>query len=431
MSALIYCLGRDFLGRAGGGESYINSHALSASQIGLKPEIFSLARRSETLDLGYTTIRRTGTPGFDMRPEYVELYKYRLVPPIVRRLHEEPGPHVIHSFGQWVTAGQAATDELRKHGVDVHHIATVWELIGPHTHAKLENELIVGNWARRIRHRALARWVNSVATPSERRGLQAADRVIVNYQRLADLIADECGDGVDVAILPYATATAFEPAEVEYELPDPVSSLKAQEGPLIVATSRHAARKGIDVLVEALALLRDDGLAFRAAITGKGMLLGAHRKLIGELGLEDRVTMPGVVPDVRSFLAHADIHCLPSLAEGSGSMSTIEALQFGVPAVSSAIDGMVEDLTDGVDALLTKPGDVEDTARAIRSLIVDSELRNRIGAAGKELFANRFSVAAQNQALADLYADFGLTVSRDGAPGPNPALSAAQRTRGL
>lgn len=410
MGQLIYCLGRDFVGRAGGGESYINSHAMSAAEIGLKPEIFSLARRAESIDLGYATITRTRSPGFDFRPEYVEFHKYRLVPPIVRRLRDRPGPHVIHSFGQWVAAGQKATDALREQGVEVHHVATVWELIGPHTHAKLDNELITGHWVRRIQHRALAKWVDRVSVPSERRGLQAADRVIVNYRRLSDLIADECGTNDHVAILPYATATAFEPVDADYELPDSVRALEAQEGPLIVSTSRHAARKGIDILVRALAQLRDEGISFRAAITGKGMLLSAHRKLVADLRLEDRVTMPGVVPDVRPYLAHADIHCLPSLAEGSGSMSTIEALQFGVPAVSSAIDGMVEDLTDGVNALLARPGDVEDTASALRRLLVDPELRSRIGAAGRELFADRFSVEAQNRALADLYSEFGLAV---------------------
>lgn len=412
MSELVYCLGRDFDGRAGGGESYIKSHALSASRLGLRAEIMSLAWRPKTIEHDFTTITRVRCPGYEIRPEYVELYKHRLAPAIVRRLSGESGPHVIHSFGQWVAAGQLATDQLRRRGVEVSHVATVWEMIGPHTHAKLDNELISGRWTRRMRHRALVGWVDRVAVPSEVRGLCAADRVIVNYRRLENLIHETCGDEVDVAVLPYATATAFEPIQTNYEVPQPVGDLRQSDGPLIVSTSRHAARKGIDILLRALALLRDEGHTFRAAVVGKGMLLDAHRQLVADLGLEDRVTLPGVVPDVRPYLAHADVHCLPSLAEGSGSMSTIEALQFGVPCVSSAIDGMVEDLTDEVDALLTAPDDVDDTARALRRLIVDSDLRARIAAAGRELFETRFSAEAQTDALANVYEGFGLDVDR-------------------
>ena len=122
-------------------------------------------------------------------------------------------------------------------------------------------------------------------------------------------------------------------------------------------------RKGVDVLIRALARVRDDGHDFRAALVGTGHLLEAHRELVRELGLADRVVLPGRVPTVGAYLRHADIFSLPSLAEGSGSMSVLEALQYGVPVVSSAVDGMIEDLTDDVDSLLVETGSVEDLHR--------------------------------------------------------------------
>jgi glycosyltransferase involved in cell wall biosynthesis len=135
---------------------------------------------------------------------------------------------------------------------------------------------------------------------------------------------------------------------------------------------------------------------------------------VRELKLEDRVVLPGRVPDVRPYLHHADAFLLPSIAEGSGSVSVLEALQFGVPVISSAVDGMVEDLTDDVDSLLVETGSVEALHRALKRLIDDAALRARLGQAGAELYQRRFSADAATTALKDLYA--GLGFEPTGAP---------------
>lgn len=408
MPQLVYCLGRDFVDRAGGGESYLNSQAMSAAELGFEPEVFSLGKQSAVLDLGYVRVTRTGGLGVEFRPENVELYKRRLAAAIVARLENEPGPNVIHSFGPWVAAGQLATETLRGRGAAVSHVVTMWELFGPHTKSKRGNELIMSHPGRRLRQAALERWVSWSAVPAERRALREADSVIVNYRRLKEMLLRDYGVDGPIDVLPYATVTAWDPVASSYPIPQSIARLPAGDEPLVVATSRHEPRKGVDVLIRALGRLRDQQVPFRAAIVGGGAMLAAHRRLVSELGLEAVIDLPGVVSDVRPYLAHADIHCLPSLAEGSGSMSVNEALQFSLPVVSSGVDGMLEDLTDGVDALLVKPGSVEETAQALRRLILSSELRARIGSAARELFERKFSAEAQTAALAGLYARRGL-----------------------
>ena len=63
-----------------------------------------------------------------------------------------------------------------------------------------------------------------------------------------------------------------------------------------------------------------------------------------QLRLGDRVVIEGWVPDPRPYLREAGIYVLPSLQEGSGSVSLIEALQAGVAVVASNIDGIPEDV---------------------------------------------------------------------------------------
>lgn len=416
MGQLIYCYGRDFVRHASGAETYIRAHAMSASQLGLKPELFALCWTPGIRELPYAKVVRTRSTGSEMRSEYVQFYKRRLAPAIVRRLREEPGPHVIHSFGTWAVAAQDATDQLRALGVEVSHVATCWELMGPHTRAKLKNGVVSSDPIKFARQRVLLEVVKYSTLPAERRAMLAADKVVVNYERLTALLHSEYGEEVDVVKLPYTTPSGFDPVEDSYPVPEAISGLAVTEGPLILTTSRQVPRKGLDLLVRSIAQLRDEGLTVRAALVSRGTLLEAHRKLVKELQLGDRVTLPGVVKDVRDFLGHADIFCLPSIAEGSGSMSVNEALQFGVPVISSAIDGMVEDLSDGVDSLLFEPGNQEELTQALRKLATDEALRVRLGLAGRELFERRFSVEAATSALADLYSGLGLEVTREATP---------------
>lgn len=416
MGQLIYCYGRDFVRHASGAETYIRAQAMSASQLGLKPELFALCWRRGTRDLGYVKVVRTRAIGSEMRSEFVVPQKHLLAPAIVQRLQGEPGPHVIHSFGTWAVAAQQATDKLRGQGIEVAHVATCWELMGPHTRSKSNNQVVRSHPIKRARQATLTEWVKRVTIPAEGRALRSADVVLLNYVNLERKLHAEYGAEVNSSVLPYTTPAAFEPVDTASPMPEAMAELAELDGPMIVCTSRQNPRKGVDVLIRAIAAVRDAGVPVRATIVSQGPLLESHRNLVKQFGLQDRVAMPGRVKDVRPYLAHADIFSLPSFAEGSGSMSAIEALQFGVPVVSSAVDGMLEDLTDDVDSLLVAPGSVGELATALRRLAVDESTRERIGAAGRDLFERRFSVPAATSALASVYAKFGLDVSCDSVP---------------
>jgi glycosyltransferase involved in cell wall biosynthesis len=217
------------------------------------------------------------------------------------------------------------------------------------------------------------------------------------------------GRGIAIRSLPYAAPTAFEPPRdaESVRVPAAVAALTPAQAPLIVSASRHSARKGVDLLLRALASLKADGVRFRACLLGPGRQLAAHRRLSSRLGLDGVVAITGLVDDVVPYLRCADVFALPSLEEGSGSVALLEALQIGIAVVASDCDGIPEDVTDGEHALLVAPGDVGALRDALARLIADPDLRADLGARGRERFERRFSADAFVTALRDIYAEFG------------------------
>jgi glycosyltransferase involved in cell wall biosynthesis len=178
---------------------------------------------------------------------------------------------------------------------------------------------------------------------------------------------------------------------------------------LITSVSRHDARKGVDALIRALARLRAVGLKFRACLIGGGELLNSHRRLAGNLGLGAETMITGFVRDSYSYLRHADIFALPSLQEGSGSVSLLEALQAVAAVVASNIDGIPEDVTDGDSALLVEAGDVSALSQALGRLVTDAALRRRLQRRARETFDKKFSPEVLVSALRATYTDLGFT----------------------
>ena len=233
------------------------------------------------------------------------------------------------------------------------------------------------------------------------------------------------GPGSPYLQIPCAPESAFTrpvpgPAE-RGPAPPELERLGDPGAPVLVSVSRHDVHKGLDVLLEALAVLRARGVPFRACLLGSGTLLGHHRRLAVRLGLGDVTVLPGFVADPYPYLQHADVFVLPSRGEcGSGSLSVLEAMQAGAAVVSSACDGIVEDVTSEEDAILVRPGQVDDLAGALARLLTDPSLRHRLTAAARNTFQRRFSSPGMVRALADAYTE---VLTGNGASTPAPVRS--------
>jgi len=164
---------------------------------------------------------------------------------------------------------------------------------------------------------------------------------------------------------------------------------RAGQAPLIVAAGRLHPKKGFDVLIAALALLRARGVEVRCEIAGEGDERARLEALIGQHGLGDRVALVGWRGDVSAFLATGDVFAFPSYQEGF-PLVLLEAMAVGLPVVSSAIPGPVEIIEDGVSGRLCPPGDAAALADALAATIAGSDQATALGARARDAVLNQY-----------------------------------------
>ena len=183
---------------------------------------------------------------------------------------------------------------------------------------------------------------------------------------------------------------------------DPVAAADATE-PVLLAVGRVEHVKGFDLLLEAFAA---SPLAERARLTivGDGSELAELRRRARTLGVEDRVSFPGMLgPDaVAEALAAATVVVVPSRKEAA-SIVVLEAWRAGRPVVGTVLGGPRTLLTDGVDGLLVDPRDAAALAGAIGSLLDAPELAAALGAAGRRE-VERYAWEAVVDRYDDVYA---------------------------
>jgi glycosyltransferase involved in cell wall biosynthesis len=160
----------------------------------------------------------------------------------------------------------------------------------------------------------------------------------------------------------------------------------------LLAVGRLSRYKGFDVLLEALARVREAGLL----LVGSGECARELAALAAARNLEGRVRLAGELDDdalARAYAA-ADALVLPSLDRGEAfGLVLLEAMRAGLPVVASAIpgSGIGEVVVDGGTGRLVAPGDAAGLAAAIDAL-GDAALRARLGAAGRARWQERFTL---------------------------------------
>jgi D-inositol-3-phosphate glycosyltransferase len=190
--------------------------------------------------------------------------------------------------------------------------------------------------------------------------------------------------------------------------PDPVLRARfAPAGvPLLLFAGRLVTFKGIDHLLDALALLNgrlepgDGRLATRQppASSFQPPASGVHLLLIGDgphqaslvrrtaaLGLSDRVTFAGPLlhAELPRYYAIADAFVVPSIAHETFSIAACEAMSCQRPVIGTRVGGLPEVVRDGETGYLVPPGDAAALAERISALLEDSAGRVRMGAAGR------------------------------------------------
>jgi len=171
---------------------------------------------------------------------------------------------------------------------------------------------------------------------------------------------------------------------------------------IVVGTiANFRAQKDYPNLLVAARVLLDRGWRGRIIAVGQGPLEAEMRALHAQLGLGDRVLLLGQRDDAIRVLAACDVFTMASDNEGL-PVALMEALALGLPVAATAVGGIPEAVTDGVEGLLVPPSQPEALADAIATITGDDELRARM-AAGAAVAGERFDIRVAAARIEQIY----------------------------
>jgi len=172
--------------------------------------------------------------------------------------------------------------------------------------------------------------------------------------------------------------------------------------PLLLTVARMTWQKGHDALLAAAPRVLARYPQACLAWVGEGPERPRLEAEALALGVAGSIRFLGQREDVPALLGAADLFVLPSRFEGH-PLSALEALASGLPVVGTRVCGLDEAVADGETGLLVEPDRPEELAAAILELLGDGDLRHRMGRAGRQQVATRFTARAMARATAQLY----------------------------
>lgn len=160
--------------------------------------------------------------------------------------------------------------------------------------------------------------------------------------------------------------------------------------------------KRFDILLQVIALLRDEGRNVHLVLIGDGPEEAGLEKQSQELFLNDHVTFTGELGGASDCLRAFDLFAFTSIDEGMPNV-IMEAAAAGLPIVTWKLPFYEELLQDGKTALLVEAENIADMKNALLQLIDSPELRTRLGQAAREHILTNFSLDRYVQNMTDVY----------------------------
>ena len=254
--------------------------------------------------------------------------------------------------------------------------------------------------------RDCAPYLTAMQKRVQRYACQFADCVLVNAEAVRDWLIGEGYDRSKIVVIRNGVdltrfSGAPDPQGIRRELGLPPGT------PLVAVVSRLTRLKGLEHLLEAVAILTPSHPDARFLIIGETApsdtaYLEVLNRLAAELGVADRVIFTGIRSDVPALLSGVDVSVMPSLNEALSNV-LLESMAAGAPTVATRVGGTPEALVDDVTGLLVAPGDSRALAAAIARLLDDRHLAARLGRAARQVIEDRFSVDRMVASTEQLY----------------------------
>ncbi len=176
----------------------------------------------------------------------------------------------------------------------------------------------------------------------------------------------------------------------------------------IVCVARLDYAKGVDVLLHAWRrMLREPAewrahLKTRLRLVGNGVCRAQMERIAAGLGIQDSVEFLGSRTDVIDLLQQSWGFVMPSRWEGMPN-ALLEAMACGLPCVATRVSGSEDIISDGVNGLLVAPEQPAEMAWALRRIIEDTELAQRLGQAGRATVVRDYQLTAIVEQCLELY----------------------------
>jgi glycosyltransferase involved in cell wall biosynthesis len=189
----------------------------------------------------------------------------------------------------------------------------------------------------------------------------------------------------------------------------PAERHQQSEGLVIGLVGRISPWKGQDVFLRAIHRIHAEFPNVRFQIVGSALFgeaaYAAHVKsLCAELGLERCVEFCGFVRDVQRHIAGLDVVVHASTIPEPFGQVIIEGMAAGKPVIAARGGGPTEIVADGVSGLLVPMNDDAALADAMRTLLGDADLRERLGAGGKQRVQEAFRIETTASKVSQVYA---------------------------
>ncbi len=202
--------------------------------------------------------------------------------------------------------------------------------------------------------------------------------------------------------------------------------------PIAIYTGRLAPEKGVDLLLDAWAVVRRAGEPGLLCLVGDGADRAPLELRARDLGIVGAVRFTGAVADVASWLRAADAFVLPSRQEGL-SVALLEAMACGLAVVATAVGGSGEAAGDA--AVLVPPRNAEALGDALLRVLVDPSRARALGERARRRAVDRFEILQVARRYVELYREVaagggqGDGHGRSSARGRVPRLAVSGRHR--
>lgn len=148
----------------------------------------------------------------------------------------------------------------------------------------------------------------------------------------------------------------------------------------IVSVGRLDANKNHEMMIRAFANILPMYPEYTMTIYGDGELREQLQNLINSMGLEDKITLPGIIPNVADNIQKSALFLLTSYSEGI-SNALIEAMALGLPVIATDVPsgGTVELIQHNENGLIIPTGDQKDLEKAMNIILANSDFAEKLG----------------------------------------------------